>query len=215
VVCAAGPKTLNWIVARSSHTLHRHETSLLGLRDREKSAAPNEDGNTSNVDDTDDGVTHEEITYSYSVHWHTRGTHRHSGPAGIQKRSRGRSRTPKRYRDSTAPNTDCLSDILGPIRSRQPAPNTNRNEPQLEQSYEETHMRSTGNVFDAPTSNNPEEPSSNTGQSLACLFNNTHINISPKRFRQHLRICKERIKLTQSMLAPEERVKNTKGTARV
>jgi hypothetical protein len=68
-------------------------------------------------------------------------------------------------------------------------------------------MRSTGNVFDAPTSNNPEEPSCNTGQSMTCLFNRTHTNIKSDNFRKHL--------MTQSMLAPEEKVKSARGTERV
>ena len=78
-------------------------------------------------------------------------------------------------------------------------------------------MRNTGNVFNAPTSNNPEEPSSNTEQPMACIFNRAHTNISLKRFREHLRGCKERIKLTQSMLDSddEEREKNARKTARV
>jgi hypothetical protein len=31
-------------------------------------------------------------------------------------------------------------------------------------------MQNTGNAFDAQTSNNPEEPSCNTGKSMTCLF---------------------------------------------
>jgi hypothetical protein len=76
-------------------------------------------------------------------------------------------------------------------------------------------MRNTGNVFNAPTSNNPEEPSCNTEQPMTCLFNRAHTNISLTRFREHLRGCKERIKLTQSVLEPEERVKNARKTAKV
>jgi hypothetical protein len=46
-------------------------------------------------------------------------------------------------------------------------------------------MRSTGNAFDAPTSNNPEESSCNTGQSMTCLFNNAHTNISVLQLISH------------------------------
>jgi hypothetical protein len=53
-------------------TFQRHETFLLGLRDSEKSPPSNDDdlsegSNTSNGDDTDDGVTYEEITYAYTL----------------------------------------------------------------------------------------------------------------------------------------------------
>ena len=90
-----------------SDTRQRNETSPLGLGDHGKSKAPNdddlsEDGSTSNSEDTDNGVTHEVIVYpikySYSVQWSTRDTRQHTGPAGIQKRSRCRSSTPKKHR---------------------------------------------------------------------------------------------------------------------
>jgi hypothetical protein len=78
-------------------------------------------------------------------------------------------------------------------------------------------MRNTGNVFNAPPSNNPKEPSSNTEQPMTCPLNRAHTNISLKSFREHLRGCNERITLTQSMLDSddEERVKNTRKTTRV
>jgi hypothetical protein len=78
-------------------------------------------------------------------------------------------------------------------------------------------MRNTGNAFDAQTSNNPEEPSCNTGQSMACLFNRAHTNISLKKFGRHLKKCPDRIKLTQSMLDPDDegKVKSARGTTRV
>jgi hypothetical protein len=75
-------------------------------------------------------------------------------------------------------------------------------------------MQNTGNESDARTSNIPEEPKSNTEHPMMCIFNRGHTNISLRKFRQHLRICKERVKVTQLMLAPEEREKNTKGTTR-
>jgi hypothetical protein len=51
---------------------------------------------------------------------------------------------------------------------------------------------------------------------MTCLFNRAHTNISLTRFREHLRGCKERIKLTQSMLDSddEERVKTARKTTR-
>jgi hypothetical protein len=50
--------------------------------------------------------------------------------------------------------------------------------PHLEQPYEETHMRNTGNVFNAPPSYNPKEPSSNTEQPMTCLFNRAHTPVT-------------------------------------
>jgi hypothetical protein len=64
--------------------------------------------------------------------------------------------------------------------------------PPIEKSYEETQMQNTENESDARTSNIPEEPKSNTEQPMTCVFNRGHKNISLKKFRQHLRICKER-----------------------
>ena len=44
-----------------------------------------------------------------------------------------------------------------------------------------------------------------------------HTNISPKKWRQHLRICRERVKVTQSRLKPNDKrkVEGARGTTRV
>jgi hypothetical protein len=84
-------------------------------------------------------------------------------------------------------------------------------------SYEETQMQNTENEPDERTSNIPEEPKSNTEQPITCIFNRGHTNISRKKIRQHLRKCKERVKLKQSMLESDDKrkVKGARGTTRV
>jgi hypothetical protein len=72
----------------------------------------------------------------------------HTGPSGIQKRSRCRSNTPKQQQGDN---------------------------PHLEKSYEETQMQNTENESDARTSNIPEEPKSNTEQPITCIFNRGHV----------------------------------------
>jgi hypothetical protein len=84
-------------------TFQRYEAFLLGLRGRERSPLSDDedlsDGcNTSDSGDTDDEVMYKDITYSCSVSWRARNPDRHTGPAGIQKRSRCRSNTSKSYR---------------------------------------------------------------------------------------------------------------------
>ena len=63
--------------------------------------------------------------------------------------------------------------------------------PHLEISYEETQTQNTEHEPDERNSNIPEEPKSNTEQSITCFFNMGHTNISPKKWRQHLRKCRE------------------------
>ena len=89
--------------------------------------------------------------------------------------------------------------------------------PHPEMSYEETHMQNTEHEPDERSSNIPQEPKSNTEQPITCIFNRGHTNISRKRWRQHLRICKERVKLIQSMLKPDDKrkVEGARGTTRV
>ena len=149
----------------------RNETSPL---------APGDQGKASN----EDGNTHEEIvypiTYTYSVQWSTR---QHTGPAGIQKRSRCRSNTPKKQQ---------------------------RDKPHLEESYEETQMQNTGNEPEAQTNKMPKEPSSNTEHPMICIFDRGHTNISRDKFGRHLKKCTDRVKVTQSMLAPSSRRKSEK-----
>ena len=75
-------------------------------------------------------------------------------------------------------------------------------------------MQNTGNEPEAQTNKMPKEPSSNTEHPMICIFNRGHTNVSRDKFGRHLKKCTDRVKVTQSMLAPEERAKNTKGTAR-
>jgi hypothetical protein len=85
----------------------------------------------------------------------------------------------------TTTNTDCLSDLLGPIHRGQSTLNTNRNKPQLERTYEEIHLMKT-------KSDNTVKPRCNF---LTCPFNRGHYNINPDNFRKHLMKCDEREKV--------------------
>ena len=73
------------------------------------------------------------------------------------------------------------------------------------------------NPMHGATTSRKNQPISNNGQSVTCIFNRAHTNISRKKLRQHLRKCKERVKLIHSMLKPDDKrkVEGARGTTRV
>jgi hypothetical protein len=171
----------------SRGTQSTHTTAEVSVTDEELRSM--HESISSDGGDTDGWVTDEAVTYSCSGPRRARDPRRPNGPTGNQKRSRCRSSTPKHGLGLATTNTDCLSDLLGPIHRGQSAPNTNRNEPQLEQTYEEIHM------LMKTKSDNTVEPSCNTGKSLTCLFNREHENIKPENFKKHLMKCEQRRKV--------------------
>ena len=87
--------------------------------------------------------------------------------------------------------------------------------PHLEKSYEETLMQNTRNEPEARSHNIPEEPKSNTEQPMTCIFERNHKDISLDKYGRHLKKCKARVIMKQSMLKPDDERKVGAKTRRV
>jgi hypothetical protein len=121
----------------SRGTQSTHTTAEVSVTDEE--LRPMHESISSDGGETDGWVTETKMLLILALvpgRRRARDPRRPTGPTGNQKRPRCRSNTPKHGLGLATTNTDCLSDLLGPIHRGQPAPNTNRNEPQLEQTYD-------------------------------------------------------------------------------
>lgn len=87
--------------------------------------------------------------------------------------------------------------------------------PHLEKSYEETLMQNTRNEPETRPHTFPEEPKSNTEHPMTCIFESNHENISLDKYGRHLKKCKARLIVMQSMLKPDDKRKGGAKTRRV